>query len=158
VPAALLRRGWSAVSYYSVYPDDDEVPDPVWISMAGGRGLVVLTKDQFIEVRLRELVAVADSGSRVFVFPGSVVTAAHALALLDGVRARLLQFLDRHMTGPYIARLCFETRKGGRLEPVARLRKSSRQIDQRIARLLYQTGLSRRAVSAETDRSKTTGR
>jgi hypothetical protein len=57
-------------------------PDAVWLSGAGKRGWIVLSRDQKVRYRLLERMALEEAGVAAFVFTGGEATGAETAATI----------------------------------------------------------------------------
>lgn len=78
--------------------------DRVWLSLAGAKGWIVLTRDKRIRYRRLERLALQAAGVRAFVFTGGNVTLADTAAILAGALADIQAVCDRER-GPFIYHL-----------------------------------------------------
>ena len=65
--------------------------DQTWLSLAGAKGWVVLTRDKRIRYRRLERLALQAAGVRAFVFTGGNVTLADTAAILAGAMPAIQQ-------------------------------------------------------------------
>ena len=79
-------------------------PDDVWLTEAGRRGWVVLTRDKRIRYRQLERLALQAAKVRAFVFTGGNVTGSDTAAILVGA-LRHLERIARADAGPFIYHL-----------------------------------------------------
>jgi hypothetical protein len=75
--------------------------DSVWLSLAGSKGWVVLTRDKRIRYRRLERLALQVAGVRAFVFTGGNVTLADTAAILVGALPAVREICARE-PGPFI--------------------------------------------------------
>lgn len=75
--------------------------DQTWLTLAGARGWVVLTRDKRIRYRSLERLALRTAGVRAFVFTGGNVTLADTAAALAGAIPAITEICQRQ-AGPCI--------------------------------------------------------
>lgn len=75
--------------------------DEIWLTEAGRRGWVVLTRDQRIRYRYLERLALQTARVRAFVFTGGNVTGSETGAILAGALNRLTRIAQAD-PGPFI--------------------------------------------------------
>ncbi len=102
----VAERLRSAGAHVEVH--DDHFPsaarDQDWLSTAGERGWVVLTKDRRIQQRTPELVALARAGVRAFVLTAGDLQGSE----MGMIFARALPAMERSVRGqpaPFVARV-----------------------------------------------------
>ena len=99
--AVALRQAGCQVEIH-----DDHFPpnaiDPVWLTEAGKRGWIVITKDKRIRYRTLELTALMNAKVRTFVLTGGNLHGEEVAQLLVRILPRLKNFLTRHKP-PFIA-------------------------------------------------------
>jgi len=78
--------------------------DRVWLSLAGSRNWVVLTRDKRIRYRRLERLTLHAAGVRAFVFTGGNVTISDTAAALAGALPAIQEICDRE-AGPFIYHL-----------------------------------------------------
>lgn len=78
--------------------------DRAWLSLAGAKGWIVLTRDKRIRYRRLERLALQAAGVRAFVFTGGNVTLAGTAAVLAGALSDIRDVCDRE-PGPFIYHL-----------------------------------------------------
>ena len=102
VADALRAEGLTVHTLASVYGEQEgqHVADEDWLRLAGGRGWLVLMKDDSIRRRPRELAAVQDAAVRAFCVTNASLTGAQYAALFVRHHHRIIQW-GRH-AGPYI--------------------------------------------------------
>jgi hypothetical protein len=83
---------------------DRGTPDEVWLTLAGQRSWIVLTRDKRIRYRQLERLALQAAKVRAFVFTGGNVTAKDTAAILVRALPRMNN-IARADTGPFIYHL-----------------------------------------------------
>ena len=78
--------------------------DQTWLSLAGTKGWVVLTRDKRIRYRRLERLALQAAGVRAFVFTGGNVTLADTGAILAGA-IPAIQNMCTGKDGPFICHI-----------------------------------------------------
>jgi hypothetical protein len=79
-------------------------PDEVWLTRAGQRGWIVLTRDKRIRYRQLERLALQAAKVRAFVFTGGNVTVKDTAAILVKALPRMSK-MARTDAGPFICHL-----------------------------------------------------
>lgn len=102
IRGALKAEGLSVEIHDDHFARDEE--DHVWLRKTGGRGWVILTKDQRLRYRPLEIAALRSSGARVFILVagnmrGSEIADVFVLALRT-----ICRILLTHQ-GPFIGRV-----------------------------------------------------
>ena len=77
------------------------IDDRTWLSFAGSRGWVVVTRDKRIRYRQLERLALQAARVRAFVFTGGNVTLAETGAILAGAVEQIQGICDRE-AGPFL--------------------------------------------------------
>jgi hypothetical protein len=78
--------------------------DRAWLSLAGSKGWIVLTRDKRIRYRRLERLALKLAGARAFVFTGGNVTLADTAAILAAALPAIAEICDREQA-PFIYHL-----------------------------------------------------
>jgi len=78
--------------------------DQTWLSLAGAKGWVVLTRDKRIRYRRLERLALQSAGVRAFVFTGGNVTLADTATTLAGAMPAI-QGVCASKEGPFICHI-----------------------------------------------------
>lgn len=79
-------------------------PDEIWLTRAGQRGWIVLTRDKRIRYRQLERLALQAANVRAFVFTGGNVTVNDTAAILVHALPRMTK-IARNDAGPFIYHL-----------------------------------------------------
>ncbi len=80
------------------------VDDREWLSLAGSKGWIVLTRDKRIRYRRLERLALQVAGVRAFVFTGGNVTLAETAAILASALPHIADICARE-PGPFICHI-----------------------------------------------------
>jgi hypothetical protein len=102
IRAELLRIGLVVEIHDDHFPRDEE--DRVWLKVVGGRGWVVLTKDQRLRYRPLELAALRASNARVFVLTAGNLRGSEIAGVFVKAVPRIRTLLNSR-PGPFIARV-----------------------------------------------------
>lgn len=99
---ALHIEGESVLLVDDLYPPS--TPDEEWLTDAGNKGWVVLSKDKFIRKRVTERQALLDHNVAAFIFASGNVTGDEMAETLILALPRMKAFLQKHAR-PFIAKV-----------------------------------------------------
>jgi PIN like domain len=102
VPNALRQAGAQVEVHHDHFPPDS--PDTNWLPEVAQRGWVVLTMDANIGRNILEQVAIANSGSRVFVLVFDDATGSQMAAALIAALPKMVK-LTQNNKAPFIAKV-----------------------------------------------------
>jgi hypothetical protein len=95
------------------FPDDE--PDPSWLRVVGGRGWVVLTRDQRIRTRPNELAAVRAARLHVFALTSGNLSAAATADVVLAAWPALQRAVAEHEPP-----MLWSITRGGTIRPLKR--------------------------------------
>ena len=102
IRSTLIGAGLAVEIHDDHFKKDEE--DHVWLNEVGGRGWVILTKDQRLRYRPLEIAALRSSNARVFVLVAGNLRGYEIAAVFRDALPRIFNVLNRH-SGPFVARL-----------------------------------------------------
>jgi predicted nuclease of predicted toxin-antitoxin system len=98
----LINAGLTVEIHDDHFARDEE--DRVWLRTVGGRGWVVLTKDQKLRYRPLEIAALRASEARVFVLTAGNLRGSEIAAVFLSALPRTSRVLH-NLPGPFVARV-----------------------------------------------------
>jgi predicted nuclease of predicted toxin-antitoxin system len=102
IRAELVKAGLVVEIHDDHFNRDEE--DRVWLATAGGRGWVVLTKDQKLRYRPLEIEALRASKARVFVLTAGNLRGVEIGAVFLAALPKMCKVLE-NVPGPFVARV-----------------------------------------------------
>ena len=107
--SVLMDEGLAVEIHDEHFPRDED--DSVWLSAAGERGWVVLTKDQRLRYRPLEIAALKSSGARVFILVAGNLRGSEIAEVFKAALPAMCRVLRGRRRGPFVGRVT----KGGRV-------------------------------------------
>jgi len=105
VPGALRALGATVIAHDEIFPDDTS--DEAWLSEAGRKGWIVITRDDRIRYRPNEKEMMIESGALVFVLTGGNLTGSRCAEILEAALQEILT-IARTQARPAIYRITSE--------------------------------------------------
>lgn len=102
IRCALEKEGLSVQIHDDHFKRDEE--DRVWLQDVGGRGWVVLTKDQRLRYRPLEIAALRSSGARVFILIAGNLRGSEIASVFVSALPAICNILRAHR-GPFVGRI-----------------------------------------------------